>query len=145
MSTETTRNCGRRGSVDLNVKYWLNTCMSVKIPHRLCSHPHRSRKRGALLKLKSAFLVLDCCPCQVKGVTPDFERSIMEVFMCRLKRNIIPASDPNGGSFVFCCCFVGFTSVRTSWAFRLWGLLWPFVCRDFLGFTFVRTSWAFRL
>ena len=121
--------------------------MSVKIPHRLCSHPHRSRKRGALLKLKSAFLVLDCCPCQVKGVTPDFERSIMEVFMCRLKRNIIPASDPNGGSFVFCCCFVGFTSVRTSWVFHLRTSL---ACRlsgllRLLKFTSVRTSWAFRL
>ena len=35
---------------------------------------------------------------------------------------------------------MGFSSLRTSWAFRLLGLLGLFVCWDFLGFSPVRTS-----
>ena len=45
---------------------------------------------------------------------------------------IIPASDPNGG-------------FETSWDSHLLGLLGLFACWDFLGFSSVRTSGAFRL
>ena len=54
---------------------------------------------------------------------------------------IIPASDPNG-RFVTSLDFLGFSSARTSRAFRLLGLQELFVCEDFLGFSSVRTSRA---
>ena len=45
---------------------------------------------------------------------------------------IIPASDPNGG-------FPGSSNLH------LLVLLGLFICKDFLGFSSVRASWAFRL
>jgi len=40
---------------------------------------------------------------------------------------------------------VGFSSVGTSWAFRLLGRLGLFVCWDLLSVSSVRTSWVFRM
>ena len=63
----------------------------------------------------------------------------------QLSQRVTPIVDVKPLWILICLDILGFSAVRSSWAFRLFRLVGPFVCWNFCGLPSVRSSWAVRL